>query len=103
MFWPRVLLIRAMIIAKRGKCKRISHDNDLQFKFVCFFGIEKSINRPIISINIENGRERRFISIKTAAIELDINAAHISNICRKKSKTATSKKDKHKYTFRYLD
>ena len=64
---------------------------------------EKSINRPIIPINIENGKERRFISIKTAAIELDINAAHISNICRKKSKTATSKKNGNKYSFRYLD
>ena len=39
---PRVLLImvmrRAMIIGKRDNCKRISHDHDLQFKFVCFFG-----------------------------------------------------------------
>ena len=65
--------------------------------------IEKSINRPIISINIENGKERRFISIKKAAIELDINAAHISNICRKKSKTATSKKNKKIFTFKYLE
>ena len=38
MFGPRVLLIRAMIIGKRCQCKRISHDHDLQFKFVCFFG-----------------------------------------------------------------
>ena len=42
---------------------------------------EKSNNRPIISTNIETGKERRFISIKTAAIELDINAGNISNIC----------------------
>ena len=65
--------------------------------------VEKSKNKSIISTCIEDGKERRFISIKTAANELNINAAHISNICRKKSKTATSKKDKHKYTFRYLD
>ena len=65
--------------------------------------VEKSKNKAIISNCIENGEERRFISIKKAAIELDINAAHISNICRKICKTATSKKDKHKYTFRYLD
>ena len=67
--------------------------------------IQKSKNRPIISINIENGKERRFISIKTASIELGINAGNISNICckRKSFKTATSKKDGYKYTFKFLD
>ena len=65
---------------------------------------EKSNNKVIISINIKDGKERRFMSIKKAAIELDINAALISNICckRKSYKTATSKKDNQKYTFRYL-
>ena len=56
--------------------------------------VEKSKNRPIISINIETGKEKRYISIKTAAIELDINSSHIYKICRKKCKTATSKKNK---------
>ena len=67
--------------------------------------VEKSKNKAIISVNIENGEERRFISIKKAAIELDIKSSLISNICRKRKyfKTANSKKDKHKYTFRYLD
>ena len=57
--------------------------------------VEKSKNREIISKNIENGKEKRFNSIKTASIELDINAGNISNICckRKSCKTATSKKD----------
>ena len=66
--------------------------------------IEKSKNKAIISTCIETGKERRFISIKKAAIELDINAGSISNICckRKSYKTATSKKDNQKYTFRYL-
>ena len=66
---------------------------------------EKSKNRPIISTNIETGKEKRYISIKTAAIELDINAGNISNICckRKSCKTAKSRKDKNIYTFRYLD
>ena len=63
----------------------------------------KSINKPIISINIETGKERRYNSIKTASTELDINAAYISMICRKKRKSATSKKNKKKYTFKYLD
>ena len=67
--------------------------------------VEKSNNRPIISTCISTGKERRFISIKKAAIDLDINSTYISNICckRKSYKTATSKKDNQKYTFRYLD
>ena len=67
--------------------------------------IEKSKNKAIISTCIETGKERRFISIKKAAIELDINSGSISNICckRKSYKTATSKKDGYRYTFRYLD
>ena len=65
--------------------------------------IEKSKNKPIISTRIENGERRKFISIKKAAIILDINADYISKICRKKHKTATSKKNGHKYTFKFLD
>ena len=39
--------------------------------------VEKSKNKAIISTCIETGKERRFISIKKAAIELDINAVYI--------------------------
>ena len=35
--------------------------------------IEKSKNKPIISINIETGEERRYISIKVASNELKIS------------------------------
>ena len=67
--------------------------------------VQKSKNRPIISINIETGEERRYISMKKAEIELDIHSTFISNICckRKSYKTATSKKDGNKYKFKYLD
>ena len=65
--------------------------------------IEKSKNRPIISINIETGKERRYNSIKTAAIELDISAGNISKVCRKKGKSLSSRKNGRKYTFKYLD
>ena len=67
--------------------------------------VEKSNNRPFISKCIENGKETRFISIKKAAIELDINSTYISNICckRKSYKSATSKKDGYKYSFIYLN
>ena len=67
--------------------------------------IEKSSGKPIISISIETGEKRRFDSIKKASIELDINKATISNIfCKRKSfKTAKSKKDRCKYTFKFID
>ena len=65
--------------------------------------LEKSNNKPIISTCIETGKEIRFKSLKKASIELNIHANHISRICRKKHKTATSKSDGKKYTFRYLD
>ena len=65
--------------------------------------IEKSKNRPIISINIETGKERRYNSIKTAAIELDISAGNISKVCTKKGKSLSSRKNGKKYTFKYLD
>ena len=64
---------------------------------------EKSNNKAIISICIETGKEKRFISIKKAAIELDISAGNISQVCRKKFKFLTSKKDGKKYIFEYLD
>ena len=65
--------------------------------------VGKSKNKPIISIEIKTGKERRYISIKTAAIELDINAGNISQVCRKKGKSLKSKKDGKKYSFKYLD
>ena len=67
--------------------------------------IEKSKNKPIISINIKTGEERRFDSIKKAGIELNINKNTISSICcrRKSYKTSTSKNDGKKYTFKFID
>ena len=67
--------------------------------------IEKSNNKPIISISIATREKRRFDSIQSAAIELNILANHISKICcqRKSYKTATSKKDGCKYTFKFID
>ena len=65
--------------------------------------IEKSKNKPIISTCIQTGEERRFKSVKTTGIELDINSSHISKVCKKKYKFLTSKKDGFKYTFRYLE
>ena len=65
--------------------------------------IEKSKNRPVISINIETGKERRYNSIKTAAIQFDISAGNISKVCRKKGKSLSSRKNGKKYIFKYLD
>ena len=67
--------------------------------------IEKSKNKKIISTCIETGEKRKFDSITKAGIELDISKSHISDICcqRKHNKSATSKKDGCKYTFKFLD
>ena len=45
--------------------------------------IQKSQNKPIISTCINTGKERRFISIKTAAVELNIDAGNIPKVCKK--------------------
>ena len=67
--------------------------------------VEKSKNKPIISINIATGEQRIFVSNKKASDELNINVCNISSICnqRKYYKTATSKKDDCKYTFKFID
>ena len=87
------------------RCLEVDHVNNIKFdnriKNLQLLShkqnVGKSKNKPIISINIETGEERRFISIQSASTELDINAANISMICRKKRKSATSKKDKKIY------
>ena len=63
----------------------------------------KSNNRAIISTCIETGKERRYISIKKAAIELDVGAGNISKVCRKIGKSLKSKVDGKTYLFKYLD
>ena len=95
------------------RCKQVDHINnvksDNRIKNLQLLtpqkNSEKSNGKPIISINIDNGKERRFNSIQAAAIEIDIHAGNISSICckRKSYKTATSKRDGRKYTFKYLD
>ena len=66
--------------------------------------VELSKSKKIICINIENNEEKIYLSIKLASIDLEINAANISSICSKRKyfKTATSKKDGNKYTFKAL-
>ena len=93
------------------KCFEVDHINDIKtdnrIKNLQLLthkqNVEKSKNRPIISINIETGKEKRYNSIKTASIELDINYSNISKICRKKYKETKSRKNGKKYTFKFLD
>ena len=63
--------------------------------------VQKSCNKPVISIKNET-EEKRFVSIKKASDELNIDSSYISKICKGKGKTATSKKDGNKYSFKYL-
>ena len=67
--------------------------------------VEKSRNKPIISINFATGEQKRFVSVKKASDKLNINAGNISSNCyqRKNHKTAKSKKDGCKYTFKFID
>ena len=67
--------------------------------------IRKSHYKTIISTCINTGKEKKFISIIEASKELNILATNITAICRKRKyyKTAKSKKDGCKYTFRYSD
>ena len=63
--------------------------------------IQKSLNKPVISLNIETGDKNIFISLKEASEELDISSSYISRICKNKQKKATSQKDGCKYIFIY--
>ena len=65
--------------------------------------IQKSHNKSVISTNIKTGKEKIFKSIKEASEELNIFSSNISQICKNKNKTAKSKNDMEKYTFRYLN
>ena len=67
--------------------------------------VEKSKNKPIVSINVETNKKKIFLSSKAASIELEIVRSSISNICKKINyrKTATSKKDGNKYRFEFLE
>ena len=93
------------------RCKQVDHINEIKsdnrIKNLQVLtppkNSEKSNGKPIFSINIETGKEKRYISIKKAAIELDISPGNIFKVCRKKGKSLSSKKDQKKYTFRYLD
>ena len=93
------------------KCFEIDHINEVKTDnriknlqlLTPVKNLQKSISKPIISINIETGEKRRFDSIKKASIELVIDSSFISKIFRKIRKKAISKKDGKKYTFKILD
>ena len=65
--------------------------------------VRKGNNKPIKSFNIKNNKQKKYESITSASLELDISFSIISNICRKVKyyKTVISKKDGDRYTFEY--
>ena len=81
------------------RCKQVDHINDIKsdnrIKNLQVLtpqkNSEKSNGKPIISINIETGKERRFNSIKKASDELNIHAGNISSICCKRKSCKTAK------------
>ena len=90
-------------IDHRNEVKTDNRINNLQL-LTHQQNIEKSKNKPIVSINVETSKKKIFISSKAASIELEILRSSISNICNKINyrKTATSKKDGNKYRFEFL-
>ena len=94
------------------KCFEVDHVNNFKFDnriknlqlLTPKQNKQKSLCRLIKSIEIETGKEKRYNSIQEASNKLDIHFSTISNICckRKSYKTATSKKNEKKYTFKYL-
>ena len=91
-------------IDHRNEVKTDNRINNLQL-LTHQQNIEKSKNKPIVSINVETSKKKIFLSSKAASIELEIVRSSISNICKKINyrKTATSKKDGNKYRFEFLE
>ena len=95
------------------KCLEIDHVNsdkkDNRIKNLQLLNhrknVQKGKNKKIVSINIETGKKKKYVSLTKASIELGINVSNISRICkqRKSCKTASSKKNGKKFTFKYLD
>ena len=79
------------------KCFEIDHLNNLKtdnrIKNLQLLtpkqNVQKSVSKPIISINIETGEKRRFNSIKKSSIDLLIDSSRISKICKGKYKQTT--------------
>ena len=67
--------------------------------------VRKGISKPIVSFKIQNNKQKKYDSIVSASLELDISFSIISSICRKVKyhKTVISKKDGDRYTFEFLE
>ena len=64
--------------------------------------IQKSHNKPIVSINFNTGDIYRHISIKVASEDLNISKSTISKICNFKQKNTKRKEDGNIYTFSHF-
>ena len=67
--------------------------------------VQKGGRKAIISFNIKNNEQKKYDSITSASIELNISITSISKICRivKYYKTVISKKDGDRYRFEFLE
>ena len=67
--------------------------------------VRKGNSKPIQSFNIKNNEQKKYESITSASLDLDISFSIISNICRKVKyyKTVISKKDGDRYRFEFLE
>ena len=74
------LIPRCLEIDHTNNCKTDNRIKNLQL-LNHKQNVGKSRNRAIVSINVENGKKKVYISIKKVSIELGICASNISNIC----------------------
>ena len=93
---------RCLEIDHINNCKTDNRNKNLQI-ISHYQNVGKSKNKSIIAINIKTCEKKEYVSITKAAIELGISISYISQICNqvKNYKSATSKKDGKKYTFKF--
>ena len=67
------------------------------------FGCYRKNPKRVLAINLLTKKETNFKSLYSVSKILGINSGHVSMICSGIYKTANSKVDGQKYSFRYLD
>ena len=66
-------------------CDSVKTNNKIEnLQFLTFIeNVQKGRRKPITSFNIKNNEEKKYDSIVSASLELNISVTSISNICRK--------------------
>ena len=88
-------------------CDSVKTNNKIEnLQLLTFIeNVQKGRTKAITSFNIKNNEQKKYNSIVSASLDLNISVTSISNICRKVKyyKSAISKKDGGKYRFEFLE